>query len=299
MAYSAKVIKDSLSPCGVRLTTMEVTMPRIILAEFNTHRVFSRNSASSRAIPVKKRIEAVESDPFIPTAFGKNCKGMQANVDLDGDDAKRAAEVWMTACKAAVEHARTLSELGVHKQLANRLIEPYSWQTVIVTSTEWSNFFGLRCNLDAQPEIKVPAEMMETALDSSTPTELHAGDWHLPYVDDDEIDHIMGIEHENDFPNGPNVLRLVSSARCARISYLTHDGRRDYVEDVSLAKRLLSSGHMSPFEHVAEALAPFYAASTFYGNFRGWMQFRKMIKNESDFRKRSLGDVTYVRTDKQ
>src|SRR6188474_2541487 len=126
MAYSVKVLADSLAVRGKhtsRLTTMEVTLPRIVLAEFNTHRVFSRNSASSRAIPVEKRIAAIEADPFEPEAFGKNQKGMQASQDLSSDDDVMARAAWRKACADAIISAKTLATLGVHKQLANRIIE--------------------------------------------------------------------------------------------------------------------------------------------------------------------------------
>ena len=166
---------------------MEVTFPRIVLAEFNTHRVLSRNSASSRAIPVEKRIAALELDCFEPEAFGKNQKGMQASEDLRSEDDVMARMAWRKASTEAIASAKALASLGVHKQLANRLIEPFCWHTVIVTATEWDNFYALRCSPDAQPEIRKVAEMMRDVHEASRPTYLDFGEWHLPLLQDDEF----------------------------------------------------------------------------------------------------------------
>lgn len=280
MAFAAKILKDSLSNRGHRLTTFEVTLPRIILSEFNTHRVLSRNSASSRAIPVEKRIASVEADPFVPEAFGKNKGGMQASEDLDVTESERAKEVWMEACRDAVASARKLANLGVHKQLANRVIEPFCWHTIICSGTEWENYFALRCHPDAQPEIKKVSEMMERVYEASTPTILRSDQWHLPLVDD--FDELISAGFMIDD------IKRISIGRCARVSYLTHDGKRDPVADVTLCNRLKESGHMSPFEHVArpmgysdfEAVGP----SGFAGNFRGWVQARKEIPYEDNYK---------------
>lgn len=276
MGFAAKILADSLSPDGVRLTTMEVTFPRIVLAEFNTHRMLSRNSASSRAIPVEKRIAAVHADPFIPAAFGKNQPGMQASTDLLDNEAWWALQAWKNACENALTFAAELARLGVHKQLANRLLEPFLWHTVIVSATEWSNFFALRCHKDAQPEIRTVAVMMRDALESGSPVSLHRGHWHLPLVDAEEIgdqNRVGSIEF----------WKKVSVGRCARVSVLTHDGKRDLVADVELCERLQVAGHMSPFEHVARPLERVDAAHTFCGNFRGWVQYRKELPHEDDF----------------
>lgn len=285
MGYSAKVLADSVSLDGERLTTLEVTFPRIVLAEFNTHRMFSRNSASSRAIPVEKRIAMVEADPFVPDVFGKNQKGMQAYTGLDDAESRLARETWMVAANNAVFSARRLAEVGVHKQLANRLLEPFLWHTVIVSATEWSNFFALRCNPDAQPEIRRPAEMMRAAMALSTPKKVGYRGWHRPLLEEDEA----VLRHDSNFSE--EELCLVSVGRCARVSYLTHDGRRDPMADIELARRLKSSGHMSPFEHVAQPERQYGAmfaadiGSGCFSNFRGWRQLRKDIPNEADFSK--------------
>lgn len=294
MAFSARVIADSVHHrCHEvhRLTTIEVTLPRIVLAELNTHRVFSRNSASSRAIPIEKRISMVESDPFIPESFGRNQKGMQAQHVLPDDQASMARQAWCTAMSDAVRSARELAKLDVHKQLANRLIEPFCWQTVIISSTEWENFFALRCNPDAQPEIRKAAELMRDAYCSSSPKQLRDRQWHVPYVDDVEASQILEEEERLGFRSVDfNVVAHVSAGRCARVSYLTHDGRRDWKEDVELAKRLQRSGHMSPFEHAARPLTQddivhrgLTSYRPFVGNFCGWLQLRKLFKDEDNF----------------
>ena len=268
MGYECKVETDSISPDGIRLTTMVVTFPRIVLAEFNTHRVFSRNSASSRAIPVEKQLRRVLRDPFIPVSFGVNRSGMQATEELTGWRLKLGRLIWLLGSKAAVALAWILLKVGVHKQITNRVLEPFMWHTVVVTATEWENFFALRTHKDAQPEIQVIARMMKDAYDKSNPTPLHYEEWHLPFVNQLEK-QTVGV----DWP-------MVSAARCARVSYLTHDGKRDLDADLKLAKRLQSSGHMSPFEHAATPDAFANGMEDFTGNFRCWVQLRKMLPNE-------------------
>jgi hypothetical protein len=268
MSYACRVLADSDCNNGVRLTTLEVSFPRIVLAEFNTHRMLSRNSASSRAIPVEKMLARVLEDPFVPAAWPKNQKGMQAVEDLDDTTAHEARLEWLLARDHAVTRARCLLDVGVHKQIANRLLEPWLWHTVIVTATEWENFFALRCHPAAQPEIRTIAEMMRDAMAASTPRHIPHGAWHLPLVTDDER-----RTREADWVK-------VSVGRCARVSYLTHDGLRDPAADVALCDRLAASGHMSPMEHVA---TPQHRA-VFRGNFRGWVQYRKTLPNEEVFR---------------
>ena len=259
---SAKIVADSVSPEGVRLTTMEVVIHRFVLAEFNTHRVFSRNSASSRAIPVRKQMRAVKEDLALPVSWPAEQKGMQGGAELDDDDEyqrrSQAMSNWDRASRLSLEAAGSLVDLGLHKSLVNRLLEPFMWHTVIVTATAWSNFFDLRLDRDAQPEIRQAAEAMADAMAKSQPTELLDGEWHLPYVTfDDEQQVGLGISDATDI-NAIATLKAVSAARCARVSYLTHDGRRDMLADIDLYDRLvterLSRGlaiHWSPLEHVA------------------------------------------------
>lgn len=273
MGYSARILADHLAPSGSRLTTFEITFPRIVLAEFNTHRVLSRNSASSRAIPVEKMIDRVRADPFIPTYWGKNQKGMQAEQELDAADRHDAEYAWRSAAGRALAAAQELLKIGVHKQLVNRLLEPFMWQTVIVTATEWDNFFALRNHADAQPEIREIASRMEELYRSSTPKEVPTGYWHMPLLNDLEVLRSEGYTEDQ--------LRLISVGRCARVSYLTHDGKRDPQADLDLCKRLQASGHMSPFEHVAMARGSKIES----GNFRGWTQLRKRLPNEAVYRR--------------
>lgn len=289
--HSATVVADSINPDGIRLTSMVVTLPRIVLAEFNTHRMFSRNSASSRAIPVEKMIRMVEENPFVPSHWGKNQKGMQAEEEFHPVMHPHFKGVWLDARDAVVKQAKRLLQDGVHKQITNRLLEPFMWHTVLVTATEWSNYFNLRCHPAAHPEIRLAAEAMRNAMKASKPQEKMHGEWHMPFIDWEDLDYNNAANH--DIANLGEMIE-VSIGRCARVSYLTHDGKRDPREDVNLHDRLLKMGHLSPFEHVARPMTEgeYDAYSThvdvdagrvpFCGNFRGWVQRRKEISNEAD-----------------
>lgn len=262
---SASVVADSISPEGVRLTTIEVTIHRFVLAELNTHRAFSRNSASSRAIPVATQVQRVVEDPALPVEFGANQPGMQAAQALEGEPAQQALDAWLSARDAAVAAVGRLAELGVHKQVTNRLLEPFMWQTVIASATDWTGFWEQRCSPLAQPEIRVAAEAMRAAFDASTPTALGPDEWHTPYVREDEQDLDASTR------------KRISAARCARVSYLTHDGRRDLSADETLYQRLVEADppHWSPLEHVARPLGPGEAPK---GNFWGWRQLRHDVE---------------------
>lgn len=241
MNPSTRVVADSVSPAGHRLTTFEVVMHRFVLAEFNTHRVFSRNSASSRAIPLAKQVQRVADNPAVPVKWPAEQPGMQGGDEIA--DVTAARERWVWARQHAALAAQMLGKMGVHKSIANRLLEPFMWHTVVVTATAWENFFGLRCNPMAQPEIRVAAEAMKAAYDASIPREIGLNEWHLPFMDDEEIDSL-----------GSALDRVkVSSARCARVSYLTHDGVRNMEKDIQLYERLTTAEpmHASPLEHVA------------------------------------------------
>ena len=270
MPASAKILLDSISPSGVRLTTIEATFARFVLAELNTHRSFSRNSASSRAIPTKKLLERVVNDPVIPW-FGKNQSGMVAMEALPEDLRQQTETLWLRARDNAVSSARALLSLGndqthLHKQTVNRLLEPFLWHTVILTATEWSNFFALRCSPDAQPEIRDVAYRIRDVYETSTPKLVPLESWHTPLLQTDE-DSELSIEDKI----------KISVARCARVSYLTHDGVRDIQADFDLYGKLLLSHHMSPFEHVARPLPD---PTQWSGNFCGWHQHRKDIPDE-------------------
>jgi hypothetical protein len=289
MSYSCIILADSISPNDDRLVTMQVTFPRFILAEFNTHRMFSRNSASSRAIPVEKRIKAVREDPFIPGTIGKNKRGMQSEEELSTELQDECRKIFNDSLNSQIGFAEKLLKLGVHKQWANRLLELFSWHTVIVSATEWENFFALRNSSKAQPEMKIIASLMEETLASSVPTLIEQGCWHLPliYPEDYKVYTTIfynvscsSILHQH--------LIKMSIARCARVSYLTHDGRKDPEADYALFDQLLRDKHLSPFEHVATPMEDdLYEYSSdcadnnpFCGNFRGWVQYRKLILGE-------------------
>lgn len=262
----AQVILDSISPQGHRLTTLEVTMHRFVLSEFNTHRVFERNSASSRAIPVTKQLQKIEEDLAYPLEFGSNQAGMQAGDLLEGEDLAKARHIWEKASTAARVFARELHELGVHKQVTNRILEPFMWHTVICTATTWDGFFEQRDSPLAQPEIARPAHLMRKAMEASTPIEVGYGEWHTPYIRPDEIDL--------DWPTR----RQVSAARCARVSYLTHAGVRDLDADLKLYQRLVTEKppHASPLGHVATPWNPKDPLPL--GPLQGWLQLRHIVE---------------------
>lgn len=269
--YSSKILADSVAGYNQkRLTTFEISYPRFVHAELMTHRVFSRNSASSRAIPQKKLRERISTDPAGPVWWGKNQKGMQAREELAGPEKEKAKQLWLEARAAMLRYSDALATLGVHKQIANRLLEPWMFITVIVSATEWDNFFFLRVHPDAQPEIAHVARMMKEKYLESTPATLEKGQWHLPLVNEEEKSR-LNIE----------TLKKIAVGRCARVSYLTHDGKRDIEADVALHDRLLKPGevlepqHLSPFEHVA---TPLEAAQARGGNFFGWRQYRQDIQ---------------------
>lgn len=327
MTFAAKILADSMSPDHVRLTTFEITFPRIVLAEFNTHRVFSRNSASSRAIPVEKMIRMVQENPYVPSSWGKNQKGMQAGEDLSEDVALACNDDWLRARDNAVASAKSLLISGVHKQLTNRLLEPFMWHTVIVTATEWSNFFHLRNNPMAHPDIQRIAEMMQDLYEISVPAPIHHSGWHLPLVTREEHTEafsqcvregvLWDVVDVRLYEKSVERLIKISVGRCARVSYLTHDGKRDPDADIKLHDELLKNGHMSPFEHVArpadtqdsircmskitdtvihggkaklkgdvhielDATLTVPSEHQWHGNLRGWLQYRKAIPHESD-----------------
>lgn len=244
---SAKVITDSITDYGHRLTTMEVTHHRFVLAEENTHRVFSRNSASSRAIPVEKQLERFMHDAAYPVEWPSEQPGMSGGEGLGAGDHEDALRLFDEAHFqiGTLVNAYLLrhpdKSTRLHKSLINRLLEPMQWHTVIISATAWQNFFNQRCHPAAQPEMRVAAEAIRDAMAASTPVLLHPGEYHMPYIRDDERDR------------DPAVLRQVSAARCARVSYLTHDGVRDIAEDLKLYERLTRADpmHASPLEHVA------------------------------------------------
>ena len=286
---SAKVVADSINESGNRITSLIVVIPRIVLAELNTHRALSKNSASSRAIPAKKMAKMVEENPFIPIAFQKDHKGMQgaeyfteAEVKMNG-----IMEEWLGARDYALYRAKSLHEKGVTKQLCNRILEPFMYHTVLITATEWENFMALRNHQDAEIHIQAAAVKILEALNASTPSLLKIGEWHIPFgdkIDTGRLEDIIYKDIPDDFgythaPNSEfiNLKLKISTARCARVSYLNFQGKDDYTKDIELHDILKNSGHWSPFEHCAMALNTPEQS----GNFVGWKQYRKTFYGEN------------------
>ncbi|KKL00847.1 hypothetical protein LCGC14_2628380 [marine sediment metagenome] len=273
--YKADIILDSITPNGDRLTTFEITYPRMVHSELMTHRTFSRNSSSSRALPNERLIERIKNDPVFPVWWGKNQSGMQAREEID--DIEGAKEWWLRGRDMMIEWAEEgTARFNLHKQIVNRPLEAWMWITVIVTATRYNNYFKLRCHPDAQPEIQQIAYMMRGLYESQEPTLLKWGYWHLPYIREEEW-NLYPLE---------DLIKL-SIARCARVSYLTHDGIRDITKDLGLHDSLAENGHWSPFEHQAKCARDTYPpngppSSMLSGNFRSinWIQYRKTIHGE-------------------
>jgi hypothetical protein len=267
----AHIVCDSVGPDGVRLTTMEVVLHRFVLSEFNTHRQFSRNSASSRAIPAERQLAAFADHPAFPVEWPAERAGMQGGGALADEDLADARALFEDVHAYTVVRVASYledhpdKERRLHKSLVNRLLEWAQFHTVVVSATDWQGFWEQRCSPLAQPEIRVAAEAMRAAYDASTPVELDADGWHTPYVRPDEVD--LPLETR----------KRISAARCARVSYLTHDGRRDLSADEQLYERLVTADppHWSPLEHVARPLAHGEDPA---GNFRGWRQLRHDVE---------------------
>ena len=266
MTAQVKIITHSISPTGQEIVTFQLRYWRAIHAELMTHRVFSRNASSSRAIPVAKVVEQVRNDPAGPIHWGKNQPGMQANEQLTGAELEFAKYQWRSAAMEAASMAEAMMQQGLHKQVANRILEPFQYISVVLTTTELDNWFELRDHPDAQPEIRDLANRMKTELVKSSPRLLGMGEWHLPYITDSELETFDIVD-----------LLKMSCARCARVSYLTHDGKvPDFRKDFELFDRLVGSRplHASPTEHQATPSGD----KQFHKNFRGWVQFRKFVE---------------------
>jgi len=272
-----KVIEDSVSEYGHRMTTLETEHPRFVHADFMTHRVFSRNASSSRAIPVARQIRRAKEAIVEPIRYGLNQPGMQASEEcLTGEALERARFIWHDMAEYVMRGCQELAELGLHKQWANRPTEWFSNICVVVSSTNWDNFFELRDHSDAQPEIQVEARSFREALAASKPKLLKPGQWHLPYVSARER-----VQLEHDIAT----LKGISTARNARVSYMTHDGKTPSADkDMALYDRLVGSRplHASPAEHVAtpDRKNPdgSWCNPHLHGNLEGWIQHRKELE---------------------
>lgn len=305
-----ELIADSINPFFKRISTFLLTYPRFIHAEMLRHRMLSRSAQSSRAIPVNKIIKSVEENPVIPLHWGLNQKGMQAFNEVDETTRLEAVKKWLEARDKAVEYAKELTKLNIHKQIVNRILEPFSTITEVVTGTDWGNFFNLRVHKDAQPEIKVLATEMLKLYTNNTPRLINYGDWHLPFIREEELHLSLETRIK------------VSFTRCARASYVNFYGNNDIEADIKKYDDLVSSYHLSPAEHQTQSMSPtdwdrseFYIGDKrysnysyfdwavykanhynvskfyyYYSNFDGWRSRRKNIKNENrrDFNKDEL-----------
>lgn len=302
MNIPAKIIAHSKSSItGKEIVTFELEYPRFIHSELMTHRVFSRNAASSRAIPIEKMIEMVETSPAMPVWWGKNQSGMQAKEEIECPVAAKVQ--WELAAKAAAQEARKLQAMGLHKQIVNRVLEPFSWMKVVVTSTEWDNWFWLRNHTDAQPEIHHLAKEMLECLEVSESEILKPGEWHVPYYegnygngvwkDSGYMKDFESLDHKRGY--SLSTALKISSSLCAQVSYRKAD---DSVEKaIAIYDRLVESApvHASPFEHQATPM--FYHNDNgscgwedgvthsdknndcWSGNFKGYIQHRQLIPN--------------------
>ena len=325
MTISAKIIADSISPAGVRITTFELEYPRFIHAEFMTHRMFSRNAASSRAIPVNRAIELIRENTAMPIHWGKNQPGMTAkeecneriNAEVDATPFGAIVEnwsreqTWNVARDNAIAIARLFNDAGYHKQIVNRLLEPFTHIKVVLTATEYENFWWLRDHKDAQPEIAELARVMREEYNKSLPVEMCQGEWHVPYYRSG-----MWSSIGSDFDESPRVdidgktlqeAIAISASCCAQVSYRKLDDSLEKAEDIY--RRLVESEpvHASPFEHQATPIhEPYFRSDeqvllhcepdnetldskgithfdrrgwAWSGNFRGWIQNRQLIPN--------------------
>lgn len=295
MTISATIIADSVNLNGVRIITYELEYPRFLHAELLTHRVFSRNSASSRAIPINTMLDNIQAEPAAPIHWGKNQSGMQAKEELQEPEKSRVQSLWIASMQSAVHYCDAMSDAGAHKQIANRITEPFQHMKVVVTSTEWENWFWLRYHPDAQPEIMELARIMKESYDCSKPERLRHGEWHVPYVQthrssdgtltywDDELAQITKKQ-----------ALMVSASCCAQVSYRKSDTSLEKAE--MIFKRLIESEpcHASPVEHQAMCHSVEWVAEWPEGfthvdrkgylwsnNFRSWIQHRALIPNNS------------------
>lgn len=291
----AKIIAHSRAPNGQTIVTWELQYPRLILAELNTHRQLSKNSSSSRAIPIQTIIDMVRTSPAMPVHWGKNQPGMQAHEELTGDLLAAVKRVWIESALDAARNAEIMAKYGAHKQVANRVLEPYQWMKTVLTGTCVDNFFWLRNHEDADPTIHALAKAMWESLKESKPADLKPGDWHVPYYDDGTWR--ASVYEDNTLEEA----LAISSSCCAQVSYRKLD---DSLEKAELVyDRLVGSEpvHASPFEHQATPMTPSHTwemdwydkdfiwpkgvthkdreGNYWSGNFKGWIQHRQLIPN--------------------
>ena len=299
---TAKIIADSVSVVnGQRITTFELTYPRFIHSELMTHRLFSRNAMSSRAVPIEKMVEQVLNETANPINWGKNQSGMQAKEELLAPQLNEVQGMWYDAAKEAAYIAKKMSRCNAHKQIVNRILEPFQLMKTVLTATEFDNFFWLRCHEDAQPEIKDLADKMHKAVSESKEqsriVHLEPGDWHVPYYASGSWKHDYDMEY---YGTPLEDALAISSSCCAQVSYRLLD---DSIEKArKVYQRLVESTpvHASPFEHQASPMKtvewPEYCDPSVWldveekgvthadregkywsGNFKSWIQYRQLI----------------------
>jgi len=241
MTVTATILADSLFPNGKRLTTFLLTYGRMVHPEMLRDRRFSHSVGSSRAVPVMRSLRNIVDDPAEPIEWGANRPGMVASEQLTGIRRAIVKGAWHATKWAALCGAYVASKAGAHKQVANRMVEPWSHTTQVLTADSFEGFFALRIHPHADPSIRQVAVKMHRALSESAPVELKEGEWHLPFVKGEEM-----------LRYSQGVCALLSGARCARTSYLNHDRSEPSIaNDMNLAKRLIADKHWSPFEHQA------------------------------------------------
>lgn len=288
-----KIVADSISRQGIRITTFHLRYWRAIHAELMTHRVFSRNARSSRAVPSRVLL----TEPIFVPQFGMNKPGMQSDIIASPDLQRKWSREWeelASVCRSVVER---WSAEGMHKQHANRPLEWFGWIDVLVTATYWDNFWALRISEYAQPEFDELAREMKRVMGESKPQLLLPGDWHLPYIDARDrkaITNYLGLGDDltNRQPRREvlEMMLKLSTARCARLSYAPFDGNGDYDSEVKRYEKLVVSSpvHASPAEHQAtpdscadSGRTQVWGNPSKWGNFYGWVQHRKLIANEA------------------
>lgn len=307
---TAKVICDSISEAGVRLTTFEIEYPRIVMSEFNTMRAISKNSSSSRAIPVSKMLEHTKNINLKPIYFGSKKSGMQAGDELVGEDLQYAKSIWESALHSMVHSAKILDECGVAKEVCNRLVEPFQLVKVVCTATDWDNFFNLRLHPDSDPNICMLAYKMYEAMQESKPIELKAGEWHLPFVNIGWNGKGEMCYADEDF-NSVELEQAIklSAASCASVSYRTEGmtlEKADKIFDMLIKAEVI---HSSPFEHLATPVKNKFnelgkvrvncsepqswedgvthmnkQGQLCSGNLRGFIQYRHLLPNNTNWK---------------
>lgn len=296
---NAKIIADSTCANNVRITTFELEYPRFIHSELMTHRMLSRNAASSRAIPIKKLIEQSQNNRAYPTHWGKHQPGMQAQEETDalvgvvfgmiGSELVKREVAWDQVASCSERIAEAFADAGYHKQIVNRLLEPFTHIKVVVTATDWENFFWLRDHEDAQPEIRELASKMRQQMDKSSPIHLDEKDYHVPYFNGGYIFYTGFNEEEI------KEALMISSSCCAQVSYRKSDDSLEKAQKIY--DRLIESEpiHASPFEHQATPALDSYApgithlrvdgslksTNWYSGNFRGWVQYRQTLPKQA------------------